>query len=280
MPTESRRPDRAEVQLAQLTGMTLDIPPRVRLVLGVAAITGLGLVVMQSLVGHQPGTIRVDKVIHFSGYAILAATFVLALRPTLFLPVLAVLLGIGFAIEYFQPMMGRERDLRDAAANTLGVAIGAGAGLFARSLYVWLRRDLALSAANHNRLRCRPGAIVLREGETLRFLYIIKMGEAKATRFVDGQERLIGMLGPGDVIGLLGLIQRAPQYATITAATSMTLDRLKFDELFETSDGHGPPVALVLQAAARIVRALADRTPGIDPEFEARNRRPGGQPAA
>ena len=172
-----------DLQLAQRSGMVLDIPPRVRLALGVAAVIGVGLVVMHSLVGHQPGTIAVDKIIHFSGYAILAATFVLSLRPALFLPVLAALLGIGLAIEYFQPLMGRERDLRDLAANTLGLAIGAGAGLLVRGLYAWLRRDLALSALNRKRVRCRTGAVLLREGDAVRTLHVIHSGEAKATHW-------------------------------------------------------------------------------------------------
>jgi VanZ family protein len=254
--------DRAQEdrELAQITGMVLDIPPRVRLVLIIAAVTGLGLVVMQSLVGHQPGTIRVDKIIHFSGYAILAAVFVMALRPALFLPVLAALLGIGFAIEYFQPLMGRERDLRDAAANTLGVAIGAGAGLLVRGMYAWLRRDLALSAVSRKRMRCRAGAVLLREGEPVHAIHIIQSGEVKVTRIVDGHERELTKLGPGDVVGLLGLIQGTPQYATVTAQTPVTLYRLSLDELIESSGGTGEPVASVLQAAARLVRTLADRT--------------------
>ena len=145
--------------------MVLDIPPRVRLVLVIAAVTGLGLVAMQSLIGHQPDTIRIDKIIHFSGYAMIAAVFVMALPPAFFLPALAALFGIGFAIEYFQPLMGRERDLRDVAANALGVAIGGGAGLLVRGVYAWLRRDLALAAVRRKRMRCRAGAVLLREGE-------------------------------------------------------------------------------------------------------------------
>jgi VanZ family protein len=193
-----------EMQLAQLSGVVLDIPPRVRLVLVIAAVTGTGLVVMQSLVGHQPGTIAVDKIIHFTGYAILAATFVMALRPVLFLPVLAGLIGIGSAIEYFQPLTGRERDLRDAAANTIGVAIGAGGGLLVRGLYAWLRRDLALSAVNRKRMRYRAGAVLIREGDPVRTACIIQTGEVKVTRTVEGEERSLGTLGPGDVFGLLG----------------------------------------------------------------------------
>jgi VanZ family protein len=264
MGAKSGAPGRSldERQLAQLSGMVLDIPPRVRLVLAIAAAIGLGLVVMQSLVGHQPGTIRVDKVIHFCGYAILAATFVLSLRPALFLPALAVLFGIGFVIEYFQPLMGRERDLRDLVANTLGIVIGAGAGLLVRAVYAWLRRDLALSAVSRKRMRCRAGTVLPREGEPVHFVHIIHSGEVKVTRRVDGHERELATLGPGDVLGLLGVIQGTPQYATATAQTAVTLHRLSLDELMDASGGAGQPVAAVLQAAARLVRTLADRSTG------------------
>ena len=79
------------------------------------------------------------------------------------------------------------------------------------------------------------------------------------TRLVDGHERELATLGPGDVFGLLGLIQGTPQYATVTAQTSVTLYRLTLDELIDTSGGARQPVAAVLQAAARLVRALGDR---------------------
>jgi VanZ family protein len=267
-----------EVQSLQLAGMVLDIPPRVRLVLGIAAIVGVGLIVMQSLVGHQPGTIRVDKIIHFSGYAVLAAVFVLSLRPALFLPVLAALLGIGFAIEYLQPLTGRERDFRDAMANTLGVAIGAGAGLLVRGLYAWLRRDLAFSALNRKRVRCRAGDVLVRQGDPVRVLHVIKSGEARLTRTVEWKEASLAVLGPGDVIGLLGLVQGTPQYTTVTAQTPMTLYRLTLDELIETSGGRMQPAAVVLQAAARLLRKAADRMVGAGVDLEVSEGKPQGIP--
>lgn len=77
---------------------------------------------------------------------------------------------------------------------------------------------------------------------------------------VDGHERELATLEPGDVFGLLGLIQGTPQYATVTAQTVVTLYRLSLDELIESSGGAGLPVASVLEAAARLVRTLADRS--------------------
>lgn len=256
-----------DLQLARFSGMVLDIPPRVRLVLGIAAVIGVGLVAMQSLVGHQAGTIRIDKVIHFSGYAILAATFVLSLRPALFLPVLGALLGVSYGIEFLQPLTGRERDIFDAAANTLGVAVGAGTGLLVRLLYAWLRRDLALSALNQKRVRCRAGAVVVREGDPVNVLHIIKSGEAKLTRLVDGHERHLATLGPGDVIGLMGAIQGVSQYATVTAQSSMTLYRLTLEELFASAGGAQQPIVNALQTAARVIRSLAERANERDSEF-------------
>jgi CRP-like cAMP-binding protein len=256
-----------DLQLAQFSGMVLDVPPRVRLALGIAAVIGVGLVVMQSLIGYQAGTIRIDKVIHFSGYAILAATFVLALRPALFLPVLGALLGVSYGIELLQPLTGRERDIFDAAANTLGVAVGAGAGLFIRVLYAWLRRDLALSAVSQKRVRCGSGVVLVREGDPVNVLHIIKSGEAKLTRLVDGLDRHLATLGPGDVIGLMGAIQGVSQYATVTALSPMTLYRLTLDELFATAGGAQQPIVNALQTAARVIRSLAERRDEPDSGF-------------
>jgi hypothetical protein len=129
----------------------------------------------------------------------------MALRPALFLPVLASVLALGYGIEFLQPFAGRERDFLDAAANTVGVAIGAGVGLLARGLYAWMRRDLALAAVSRKRIRCRAGTVLLREGEQARMVHIIQSGDVKVSRTVNGNERELALLGPGDVFGLLGL---------------------------------------------------------------------------
>jgi VanZ family protein len=253
-----------EKQLAMVSGMVLDIPPRVRLVLMIAAVTGVGLALMQSLVGHQPGSIGIDKLIHFSGYALLAAVFVLALRPVLFIPVLLGLLAMSFGIECLQPLTGRERDVHDFVANALGLAIGAGLGLAVRGMYGWMRRDLAIAAANRKRMRCHPGAVLLRQGELVRSFHIIQSGTVKMVREVDGKEHELVTLGPGDVIGLLGVVQDTPQYATATAQTAVTVYRLGLDELIENSGGAGLPVTSVLQAVARLLRSLGDQVVEIE----------------
>jgi VanZ family protein len=128
------------LQLARVSETILDIPPHIRLLLLVAGVIGIGLVVMESLVGNKSHTIEIDKVIHFTGYALLACAFVLALRPLLMLPVLLLLVAMGMAVEMLQTFNARDFDMSDQYANALGVTVGAALGLLLRTGYAYLRR--------------------------------------------------------------------------------------------------------------------------------------------
>jgi len=55
--------------------------PRTARLIALAGAAGVVVVVVGSLVGHRPATIAVDTLLHLLGYAVLAALFVLALRP-------------------------------------------------------------------------------------------------------------------------------------------------------------------------------------------------------
>jgi hypothetical protein len=81
---ESWRRGTSSLQLAALSRSDFDIPPRTRRLIAVAGAAGIVVSAAGSLVGGQDQTIELDKILHFSGYAILAALFVLALRPLLF----------------------------------------------------------------------------------------------------------------------------------------------------------------------------------------------------
>ena len=140
-PTAEQTHSLKDLQLALLSRSVLDIPSRTRLIIAIAGVIGIGLIAMESLVGNQSQTIQMDKLIHFSGYGILALVFVLALRPILFTPVLVLLLAVGMAIEFLQLKTGRMFDLRDAYANGLGVAIGASIGLIVRGIYSFIQKD-------------------------------------------------------------------------------------------------------------------------------------------
>ena len=143
------------LQLAMRSLTVLDVPPRIRLLLIIAGMIGIGLIGMESLVGNRPETIPIDKIIHFSGYGVLACVFVLGLRPALFIPLLLTLVAMGMTIEFLQTLTGRQFDPADQYANTLGVAVGGAVGLLLRRGYACLRRELA-TAQVRRRLRVFP----------------------------------------------------------------------------------------------------------------------------
>jgi len=146
-----------EVEPARLSRRVLDFPRRTRLLLTVAGLMGVALVAVESLVAGQPGAVRIDKILHFAGYAILAAVFALALRARFLAPALVGLAAMGLAIEFLQTQTGRTFDLRDAYADAKGVAVGGALGLLVRGVYVLVlaRTDKLRDLTG----RTRPSAI-------------------------------------------------------------------------------------------------------------------------
>jgi VanZ family protein len=70
-----------------------------------------------------------DKALHFTAYfglALIATLAVRAGRPTFW--IVLALAAIGGALEFVQGMVGRDMDIYDEFANTLGVLAGAALG--------------------------------------------------------------------------------------------------------------------------------------------------------
>jgi hypothetical protein len=137
----------SSLQLAFLSRSVFDVPPGTRRLIAVAGVAGIVVVTVGSLVGGSEQTIEVDKILHFSGYAILAFLFVLARRPTLYVPGLLMLVGMGALIEYLQSFTGRSMDFADGVATTLGVAVGAAAALDPRRVHLRAARAGRSSSA-------------------------------------------------------------------------------------------------------------------------------------
>ena len=82
-----------DYQLALVSRAVFDIGPRTRVVILMFGMIGIAMAFMASLVSHKQ--VPLDKIIHFSGYFILSATFVLALRPVFFISGLIGLIGMS-----------------------------------------------------------------------------------------------------------------------------------------------------------------------------------------
>ncbi|MES1925046.1 VanZ family protein [Salinisphaera sp. T31B1] len=115
---------------------------------------GLGLVacgvlLYLCLMPHPPsvGIHNADKLEHFLAFGILGTWFAGVLAPR-YLAVFIGLVGFGAAIEVIQGLVGRDADLFDLAADTLGVLAGIGAARL--GALDWLRYIDARVAANRN----------------------------------------------------------------------------------------------------------------------------------
>ena len=210
-------------QLALLSRAVFDIPPRTRYLLAIAGVIGIVLLTMECLVGRQEHTLELDKIIHFSGYFILSLTFVLALRPILFVPGLVGLVLMGIAIEFLQNHTGRSFDWYDAYANALGVATGGGMGLVARGVYAYVHKELAVIRVRRLLFSFAPDEVILHEDDPIEHLFLIKSGKVKVTRRKNGVPVKLTEAGAGGVLGLLGVLEDKPQLATVTALEPTTV---------------------------------------------------------
>jgi CRP-like cAMP-binding protein len=66
---------------------------------------------------------------------------------------------------------------------------------------------------------CRPGEILIREGDPARYFFIVKTGRVRVIRQrASGVDAYLADLGPGDFFGETGLISSAPRNATVVAS--------------------------------------------------------------
>ncbi|MCX7807435.1 MAG: cyclic nucleotide-binding domain-containing protein [Deltaproteobacteria bacterium] len=80
------------------------------------------------------------------------------------------------------------------------------------------------------------GAVIIREGEEGKGLFVVIAGEVEVIKETDGTPLSLGTLGPGEVFGEISLIDQRPATATVRAtrpSTVLFLDRVIFWRLIE-----------------------------------------------
>lgn len=249
-----------DYQLALISKSIFDIGARTRALMLMAGIVGIGLAFMASLDSHKQ--VPLDKIIHFSGYFTLSLTFVLALRPLLFIPGLFGLIAMGVTIEFLQRHTGRSFDVTDMVANTMGVVVGGMVGLTMRGIFAFLRKEAAARKVRHSLYSFKKNEVLIREGDPVDEMYIIKQGRVRATRNINGREVELATGDAGDVLGVLAVVEGKSQYATLRALEPTVLYRMDMKQLMESAGGDELPVSLVLTGLCVRLRAMADQLSG------------------
>src|SRR5262245_9661729 len=85
--------------------------------------------------------------------------------------------------------------------------------------------------------RFRRGEVLFHEGDPGNALFLIQSGQVKILRVTDeGEDRILHVLGPGEYLGELSLVDGAPRSATAQAldpVETLTLHRDDFLSLIE-----------------------------------------------
>ncbi|MDF7799651.1 cyclic nucleotide-binding domain-containing protein [Pontiellaceae bacterium B1224] len=246
-----------DYQLALISKSVFDVGPRTRVVILMFGLFGIAMAFMASLVSHKQ--VPLDKVIHFTSYTILAGTFVMALRPVFFIPGLIGLVGMSVGIEFLQRYTGRSFDVHDMVANASGVGLGGLLGLIGRGLFALVGKELAAKKAHRKLVHVEKDTVLIHEGDPIHAMYIIKEGRVRVTRTVNGREISLTTAGPGEVLGVMGVVEQKPQYATLRALEDTVVYKMNMKELMDSAGGDELPISLVLNGLSRKVRILADQ---------------------
>ena len=99
----------------------------------------------------------------------------------------------------------------------------------------------------------KPGALIVREGDSGNEAYIIRSGECLAFKTINDEKVELRIMEAGDVFGETAILTDKPRSASVEAVTNVTVAVIKsqyFEEELQAGSWLGP-----------FIRALAERCP-------------------
>jgi CRP-like cAMP-binding protein len=98
----------------------------------------------------------------------------------------------------------------------------------------------------------QPGEVILREGDMGESAYIVERGRVEVSKELHGQMVHLAFLGPGEIVGEMGIIDNKPRSATVIAVEETVAREINRDELFHSL--HTDP-----ETALSLLHLLFDR---------------------
>ena len=113
-----------------------------------------------------------------------------------------------------------------------------------------------------------PGSQLMRQGDASESLHIIRQGSVRVERAHPQILRpvVLAELGPGDVVGEMGVLDREPRSATVTGLTAVETLELDAATLAQVLVDHP-------EAAAALLRILSRRLRNTDELMQLMGRR-------
>jgi MFS family permease len=169
------------------------------------------------------------------------------------------LFPLAVALAFYPVLRAVDREAA-AAARVLEPRVDmlAHSPLFEVADRVVLER---LAAASED-LEVRAGTDVVRQGDIADKLYLVVSGSlAVSVTPRGGTPRVVNKLSPGDVFGEIGLLERIPRIATVTALESCRLMRIDGEAFLEALTIN--PLAALLEEMARARRTQTEESPDV-----------------
>ena len=86
--------------------------------------------------------------------------------------------------------------------------------------------DVRFAEHTENNFTVPPDGVLLMENEPGHYAYVIKAGSVRVSKLVQGQEFVVAVLGPGEIVGEQSLLENKPYSATAVARERTEVIRL------------------------------------------------------
>ena len=107
----------------------------------------------------------------------------------------------------------------------------------------------------------QPGEILFREGEDGEIMFVIQTGTVRISKNVAGEDKVIAVLGPGEFLGELAILNGKPRIATATVVETARCLLIEAKTLESM-------VARNTEIALRLIKKLAKRLASADALIE------------
>ncbi len=103
-------------------------------------------------------------------------------------------------------------------------------------------------------VRFGPGDVIIREGDTADSLYVLAEGQVQVSAYgTDGEpDQILAVLGAPGFFGEIGVLERIPRTATVSALTDCSCEQIDGETLLEALTSSPPSSSLMETAQGRL----------------------------
>jgi CRP/FNR family transcriptional regulator, cyclic AMP receptor protein len=107
----------------------------------------------------------------------------------------------------------------------------------------------------------QPGDVLFREGEAGDEMFVIQSGSVRITKSIGGEDKVLAILGPGEFVGEMAILNGKPRTATATVVEAIRCLAIGAPTLEQM-------VARNAEIALRLIKKLAKRLDSADTLLE------------